>query len=190
MSVSVDLRKMPQWIRLDNDSMMPRKFTATINRDRLVVKLEVEVIDAAGHSKCLRLEEVSPVDPNGAVETLPTLASLLKEATAAAGSWLVFGGPLDGGGWQGDGATPEEANGAAHDQLRRNPAQPRNALSQADLEEFAEVYREVSNLGHGGVVEEVASRCGLSRSNAYLRLEGARKCGLLSESEQVRGCGS
>lgn len=184
MSVSVDIRKMPQWIGLDNGSMVPRTFTATIEREGLVVQLEVEVIDTAGHSKCLSLE-ASPADPDTEIKALPTVASLLQEATAAGASWLVFSKPLDRGGWRGDGATAKEAARAAHDQLRRNPARPSNALSTADLEEFVETYCTVAALGQGGVVEDVANRCGLSRASAYRRLAEARDRGLLSESEQV-----
>ena len=164
-------------MRLNNNAMVPKRFTAIIDTPGGTVKLEVEILDADGHSRYLSL---MPIGEPGPVSSLPSMASLLKQATGAAASWMTFIGPLDGGGWEGGAATMEEAACAIAHQAK-NPSPRIDAASNADLEKFAAVYVAVQAEGDKSVVEETGRRCGVARSEAYRRHKRVRELGLIDD---------
>jgi hypothetical protein len=177
MNVLVEPPGRPDWIRLRNGSMVPRKFTATIDTPGGTVKVEVEVSDADGHSRLLSLV---PVGEPGPVSALPSIASLLKTATGVAAGFMTFSRTFEGGGWEGKAATTEEAASAIAHQAK-NPSPRIDARSNADLEKFASVYVEVEAEGNKSVVEEAGRRCGIARSEAYRRYKRVRELGLIDD---------
>lgn len=156
------------------DAMAPNRFTATFEADGEGVSYVLDVeLDADGHSRCLNFEAHSEQGIPSSIK----LPRLLQWATGAAAGTAKYCGPLDGGGFEMQAATDEEADAAFEKQASRTPARRRDARSKM-LADAAAAFNE-----SGGSVQAIMDACHVTKSTAYRYRNEARSAGLLAESQ-------